>query len=216
MYPWHKRFFQTTRGRLVALLRRRPSTVDELATELGVTDNAVRAQLTTLERDGLVEQRGVRRGAGKPSHAFGLTAAFEPTLSQAYAPLLVQLLRELGGRLRPQELSDLLRAVGRRWASELPAVGGSLPERAAAAAALLEQLGGAVELGKSAGEGPAVVTVRGFGCPVGLAVGEEPKVCAALETVLGAITGLEVKECCERGTGAPSCRFELRDPSATG
>jgi len=212
MYAWHKRFFQTTRGRLVELLRRGHSTVDELASALGVTDNAVRAQLTTLERDGLVEQRGVRRGSGKPSHAYGLTPAFEPTLSQAYAPLLVQLLRELGGRLHPDELRELLRAVGRRWASELPAAGGNVAERAAAAAVLLEQLGGAVELG-AGGDGPTVMTVRGFGCLVGLAVGEEPKVCAALETVLGAVTGLDVKECCERGVGAPSCRFELREPA---
>ncbi|MGN6393444.1 MAG: helix-turn-helix transcriptional regulator [Gemmatimonadales bacterium] len=211
MYPWHKRFFETTRGRLVALLRRGSSTVDELASELGVTDNAVRAQLTTLERDGLVEQRGVRRGAGKPSHAYGLTAAFEPTLSRAYAPLLVQLLRELAGRFRPEELNELLRAVGRRWASELPATGGSAAERAAAAVALLEQLGGAVDLEQGGDDGSAVMTVRGFGCPVGLAVGEEPRVCAALETVLGAVTGMDVKECCERGAGAPRCRFELRD-----
>jgi predicted ArsR family transcriptional regulator len=65
MTPWRRRFFATTRGRLVALLRRREHTV----VELGVTDNAIRAQLTGLERDGLVEQRGVRRGAGKPSFA---------------------------------------------------------------------------------------------------------------------------------------------------
>ena len=67
MAPWRKRFFETTRGKLVALLRRRELTVDEMATALGVTDNAIRAQLAALERDKLVEQRGVRRGAGKPS-----------------------------------------------------------------------------------------------------------------------------------------------------
>jgi len=211
MYPWHKRFFQTTRGRLIALLRRGRTTVDELAADLGVTDNAVRAQLAALERDGLIEQRGVRRGAGKPSHTYGLTAAFEPTLSRAYAPLLVQLLRELAGRLSAAELDELLRAVGRRWASELPASGGDVTERARSAVALLEQLGGAVELTPGNGvEGAAVMTVRGFGCPVGLAVGQEPKVCAVLEGVLGEVTGLQVKECCERGAGGPGCRFELR------
>jgi predicted ArsR family transcriptional regulator len=214
MYLWHKRFFETTRGRLVALLRRGRTTVDELAADLGVTDNAVRAQLAALQRDGLVEQRGVRRGAGKPSHAYGLTADFEPALSQAYAPLLVLLLRELGARLSAAELDDLLRAVGRRWAAELPAATGNVAQRAACAVALLEQLGGAVELTAEteAGE-PTVMTVRGFGCPVGLAVGQDPRVCAVLQSVLGEVTGLQVRECCERGAGAPSCRFELRAPA---
>src|SRR5207249_6425780 len=59
---WDERFFASTRGRIVQLLRRATSTVDELAEALGLTDNAVRAHLAILERDGLVQQKGVRRG----------------------------------------------------------------------------------------------------------------------------------------------------------
>jgi predicted ArsR family transcriptional regulator len=47
-------FFESTRGRIVALLRRTGLTVDELAQELGLTANGVRAHLATLERDGIV------------------------------------------------------------------------------------------------------------------------------------------------------------------
>src|ERR671928_1702040 len=74
---WDKRFFASTRGRIVALLRRTARTVDELAAALDLTDNAVRAHLATLERDGLVEQQGVRRGAGKPAAAYALTLEAE-------------------------------------------------------------------------------------------------------------------------------------------
>ncbi len=64
---WNSRFFASTRGKIVTLLRRASRTVDELAQALDLTDNAVRAHLATLERDGFVQQRGERRGSGKPS-----------------------------------------------------------------------------------------------------------------------------------------------------
>src|SRR5215210_9438667 len=87
---WDKRFFASTRGRIVALLRRASRTVDELAAALDLTDNAVRAHLATLERDGLVEQRGVRRGRGKPAYAYDLTSEAEALFPKAYEPVLRQ------------------------------------------------------------------------------------------------------------------------------
>ena len=206
MIPWRKRFFESTRGRLVALLRRRQLTVDQMASALGVTDNAVRAQLATLERDGLVEQRGVRRGAGKPSFAYGLTPEFEPTLSHAYAPLLIQLLRELHDRLPDTDLVELLEEVGHRWAAALPPAGGSPRERAAQAVLLLEQLGGAAEIDE--GEDGGLV-IRGFGCPLGHAVHEQPRVCVAIESLLSTVMGTEVRERCDHAGQAPSCRFAI-------
>jgi predicted ArsR family transcriptional regulator len=58
-----RRFFESTRGRIVTLLRRSGFTVEELARELGLTNNGVRANLATLERDGIVWQLGFARGA---------------------------------------------------------------------------------------------------------------------------------------------------------
>ena len=67
----------STRGRIVSLLRGKVSTVNELAQELGLTDNAVRAHLLSLERDGLVRQSGVQRGYRKPHFAYELTPEAE-------------------------------------------------------------------------------------------------------------------------------------------
>jgi predicted ArsR family transcriptional regulator len=72
---WDQRFLSTTRGQVVVLLGRAPRTVEELATELGVTDNAVRTHLSSLERDGLVRQNGLRRSGGKPAFVFDVTPA---------------------------------------------------------------------------------------------------------------------------------------------
>ena len=70
---WNQRFFASTRGRIVMLLRRASRTVDELAQALNLTDNAVRAHLATLERDGFVRQLGERRGNGKPAYIYELS-----------------------------------------------------------------------------------------------------------------------------------------------
>ena len=58
---WDRKVFESTRGRVVALLRRTGFTVDELPRELDLTNNGVRAHLATLERDGIVRQSGVVR-----------------------------------------------------------------------------------------------------------------------------------------------------------
>ena len=74
---WETRFFASTRGQVITLLRHGERTVDDLALALELTDNAVRSHLTALERDGLVRQTGVRRGGGKPAYTYELTAAGE-------------------------------------------------------------------------------------------------------------------------------------------
>jgi predicted ArsR family transcriptional regulator len=53
-----RKFFESTRGKFVTLLRRSGCTVEDLARELGLTDNGVRAHLATLEREGALVIRG--------------------------------------------------------------------------------------------------------------------------------------------------------------
>src|SRR4051794_17081376 len=105
----------TTRARLIALLRRGRQSVEELAAALGVTDNAVRAQLQTLQREGVARAAEVRRdgSVGKPATLYDIEPAAEPSLSQAYVPLLTALLAELRRRSDPAEVEALLRNVGR-------------------------------------------------------------------------------------------------------
>jgi len=55
---WRARLMESTRGKILDLLRSKERTVNELAAALGLTDNAVRAHLLSLERDGLVHQSG--------------------------------------------------------------------------------------------------------------------------------------------------------------
>jgi predicted ArsR family transcriptional regulator len=201
---WGRRFEESTRGKIVALLRRGARTVEEMAGALGVTDNAVRAQLAALERDGLVRQEGLRRGGGKPSYSYGLSAEYEPVLSQAYIPLLVRLLRELRDDMSDREVVKLLRAVGRRWAAELPRVADGRP-KAAVASELLNQLGGVTEVERQ--------SVRGYSCPLAAAVRENPRTCLAVESLLSELLGVPVREHCDRSSERVQCCFEIGTPS---
>src|SRR5215475_2280244 len=112
-----RRFFESTRGQIVMILRGSACTVDELAEKLDLTDNAVRAHLITLERDGLVRQSGLRRGPRKPHFTYVLTNEADKLFPKAYDALLNQLIAVLKNRLSPAEIEDALREVGRAMAA---------------------------------------------------------------------------------------------------
>src|SRR5918996_533058 len=94
-----QQLLDTSRGRIVALLRRGQLTADDIAAKLKLTASAVRAQLTGMERDGVVRRVGQRRGATRPSQGFELTPEVEQLLAQAYVPLLTELVRAFTERL---------------------------------------------------------------------------------------------------------------------
>jgi predicted ArsR family transcriptional regulator len=212
---WNKteRILEKTRARVVELLRHAPRTTDELAAELGLSDNAVRAHLATLERDGLVEAGGERREGrvGKPATIYQIPPDAEPLFSQAYLPFLRSLLAALGERLPPEQLDRLLADVGARLAAEVRPLSGDLAQRVHAASKLLNHLGGLSSVEEmDSGTG---YLIQSRGCPVGVAVRERPEVCEAMVTLLSELTGAEVRSCCQR-TGRPSCCFEVRPGQA--
>lgn len=203
------RFLDSTRGRIVDLLRRKSRTVDELAAELGVTDNAVRLHLGMLERDGIVRSKGVRRdgAVGKPAMIYDIEPSAEPMFSKAYMPFLSALLAALGEKLSVREHKSMMREVGRRLASGVETSGAALSERAELASKVLNELGGLTSVER--GPNGKTMLVRGCGCPLSAAVNERDEVCTAVTTMLSEITGAEVRESCNRSGERPCCCFEL-------
>ena len=86
-----QQLLDTGRGRIVSLLQRGPLTVDDIASKLELSASGVRAQITAMERDGVVRRVGRRPGTTRPSRIFELTPEVEQLLSRAYIPLLTQL-----------------------------------------------------------------------------------------------------------------------------
>ena len=207
---WERQIGGTARGRIIALLRRGSSTVEELATELGVTDNAVRAHLQLLEREGLLRATGSRQGpgAGKPATTYELSEHAESALSSAYAPVLTALLQTLAEEMPAEKLDGILRQVGRRLGPPSPE-GGSLDARVRAAAKLLSGLGSELDVDRT----KSGYVLRGYACPLASAVRGEPTACHAVEELISAVVGEPVQERCDR-TSAPRCRFEVLARSA--
>ena len=203
------RFFDSTRGRIVALLRGRTRTVNELKEELELTDNAVRAHLLSLERDGLVKQSGVLRGTRKPHFTYELTTEADHLFPKAYDALLNQLINVLKGQLGPKALKEVLREVGRSLAvGHSSNKRTSLENRAQNALGVLEALGGAARVEKA--DGNLFITSRN--CPLAQAVTEHPEVCQIAEALVAEIVGAPVHERCDR-SGSPRCRFEINAAS---
>jgi len=200
-----KRFFDSTRGQIVTLLRAAPCTVEELAGKLNLTDNAVRAHLATLERDGLVRQSGLRRGPRKPHFTYVLTEEADRLFPKAYDALLNQLISVLKTRLEPAEIEGVLREVGRALAANASAgQNGSLESRVQTALKVLEAIGGAANVEQHGDK----IVIAANGCPLAAAVSVHPEVCRLAETLVAEIVKVPVEERCDR-TERPKCRFEL-------
>ncbi len=202
---WNQRFLGSTRGKIVTLLRRSSRTVEELAQELALTDNAVRAHLATLERDGIVQQRGERRGSGKPAYIYDLTPEAEFLFPKEYGPVLHQLLDVLSEQMTPEEMEVVLRKVGRSIATRWGTVSGDLRTRLEGAVAVLNELGGMTELEACDGH---TYCIRGYSCPLAAAVPGHPEVCRLAEALITELVGVPVQEQCENGA-APHCCFTV-------
>ena len=206
---------RSTRQELIELIRRGTDTAEALAASLGVTPSAVRAQLGSLERDGVLERRGVRRvaHAGKPAVVYAVTAAAEAGRSRAYAPLLAGLVASVADAVSEATLRESLGEAGRRLATRFPPANGNLEARVRAAGAILDQLGGATRV--SAVEGGQDFEIRSAGCPLAEAVASRPEVCEAVRSLVAEVTAAEVSECCDR-TGRPACAFRVRGRDGAG
>ena len=200
-----KRFFESTRGQIVNILRGSPCTVDELAGKLDLTDNAVRAHLLSLERDGLVRQSGLRRGPRKPHFTYELTDEADALFPKAYDALLNQLIAVLKSRLTPSEIEEVLREVGRAVAADAPDAL-DLDRRLEIALKVLESIGGAAEIERDEDR----IMIAATGCPLAAAVSVHPEVCRLAETLVAEIVKVPVEEKCDR-EGRPKCRFEIKN-----
>jgi len=202
-----KQLLDTTRGRIVGLLRTANLTADDIATELGLTGSAVRIQISAMERDGVVRRMGKRPGTTRPSYVYELAPEVEQLLSQAYMPLLTHLVGVFAEALPATEVETLLRRAGQGLARELvqgKRITGALRARAARASHLMNEHLGAV----TRVEANRDIVIRGAGCPLSAVTGKHRGVCLAMESLVSEVVGVPVRECCDR-EDRPRCCFEI-------
>jgi predicted ArsR family transcriptional regulator len=184
-------------------------TVDELALALDLTRSAVRAHLSTLHHDGLVEQRGARRGLSKPARLYAASTNAQLLLSRAYAPILTQVLHVIAGRMSQSEFQSVMHEVGRGTLGGRSAPKGPLRDRVFAGSALLNELGGLTEVEEKDGN----FVILGHGCPLAAATSRYSEACDAVESLLSEYIGSSVTKCCERYNRTRCC-FQVPHDSA--
>ena len=201
-----ERFWTSTRGRIILMLRRESRTVNQLAEALALTDNAVRAQLTALERDGLIRQSGSQPGKRKPNVIYDLTAKAEHLFPKVYGLILRYLLDVLKERISAKKMDDIVRTVGHRISPNYrPAVQAKqTQERISQAISVLHELGGFCEQHGQDGK----IVLRCFDCPLAVAVVGHPELCRLVETVLTDVLGVPVHQHCQ-AEPSPQCNFEI-------
>jgi predicted ArsR family transcriptional regulator len=202
-----KQLLDSSRGRIVTLLRGGGLTADDIASKVGVTRSAIRAQITSMERDGVVRRAGQRAGTTRPSNIFELTPEVEQLLSSAYIPLLTHLIDAFADDLPPHQLEKMLRKAGKTLAEELlrgNRPSGSLSSRVKMVSEMMnEQLGTLTHV-----EGNGGYVIRGLGCPLAALTGKHSGVCLAMESLVAEVLGVPVRECCDRSE-RPRCCFEI-------
>ena len=202
-----QQLLDTSRGRIVTLLRMGERTADNIATKLGLTRSAVRVQLAAMERDGVVRKAGKRPGTTRPHYIFELTPEVEQLLSKAYIPLLTHLVDVFAEALPAPQVEKLLRRTGKGLANELTRgrrISATLKSRVATASELMnEHLGALTHV-----EGNGRLSIQGVGCPLAALTGKHRGVCLAMESLVTEIVGVPVRECCDR-EDRPRCCFEV-------
>jgi len=203
-----RQLLDSSRGRIVTLLRGAGGlTADDIASKLVLTRSAVRAQLTGMERDGVVRRTGQRPGTTRPSHVFELTPEVDQLLSSAYIPLLTSLADTFAEALSTVQVEAILRQAGRRLADELSRgkrPTGNLGSRVEMVSEMLnEQLGALTHVERNGG-----YVIQGRGCPLAALTGKHPGVCLAIESLIAEVVRSPVRECCDRAE-RPRCCFKV-------
>lgn len=215
---------ETTRQLILNILRRRPSTVDELTRELGLAPATVRRHLDILARDGHIEVAQVRRKTGRPHYVFSLSESGEALFPKQYVRITNRLIGEIVGLSADEtsgrdgvELAELVfDKMAQRLAQRVaPRVHGrSLAERARSTVEGLAEEGIVFDAEETA-DG---LLLTGSACPCSKLGERRGRACVHDQRLLALLLGAEVtleedgaggaayraRERSERGAGLPT------------
>ena len=205
-----ERFFQSTRGKIVAALRARHSaSALDLASEFELSPNAIRQQLMVLERDGMVETHPVRRGKTKPTLEYTLTARAEEFFPQQYDRMLNAVLREIRLQGGDEAVERIFAGMAERTRGKVAARLEPHPSaegKVVALTSLLRERGVEAEYERAA---DGTFVIREHNCPYAKTVAEHPEVCSVIHGAMKDALPGETRQVESLATGGKECRFEV-------
>jgi predicted ArsR family transcriptional regulator len=197
---------------LLGLLLKNKSglTVDELSKGLGITRNAVRQHLASLERDGLVALGATRPSGGRPQQLYTLTEKGREVFPRHYSWFAQLLIEAIKGELGAEGLRERLASLGANVASRLRAQSPGLESRERKVeklAALMDQLGYSARTVAAGDRKPAI---EADNCVFHQLAMVNPEICEFDLQLMSTFTDSKVEheECMARGGNV--CRFRFR------
>lgn len=203
---------RSTRMEILELLRRRGRcSAESIANDLGVTANAIRQQLTNLERDGMVRSQPERSRRGRPSLLFGLTERADAVFPKRYGQLATMVLQEVQDMGGPDALDEIFARVAARHAGaiERDLDGLQFDEKMRRLVAWIGRAGTLVE----ETETPEGVKVTIHNCPFRNTALKFPQVCTITPHLISRLTGAAVSQSDSIHRHDPYCSFVVQRPT---
>ena len=198
-----KDFTEADRPAIMDLLKvHGPTNVPRLAELRKVGMNAVRQQLSALQREGLVEPRLERRSVGRPTQLWALTTKADALFPQAYGPLalaILRQLRELDGEKKLDQVFDrrtrhLVASYRKRLAGKK-----TLGEKWQELARIREEEG---YMARAEGRG-----LTEHHCPIAAIAREFPQACAYEKKLFEAVLGEKLDRTDHLASGGRACVY---------
>jgi len=204
---------RSTRMEVLELLRRKGhATAEEVASDLGVTPNAVRQHLTNLERDGFVTSHPERRARGRPSLLFTLTERADSVFPKRYGQLATMVLQEVQEMGGPDALDQIFERVAARHADaiERDLEGLDFDQKLKRVVAWIGRAGTLAEQQ----EVPEGVQVTIHNCPFRNTALKFPQVCTITPHLISRLLGTAVSQSDSIHRHDPYCSFVVQRPIA--
>ena len=202
---------RSTRMEVLELLRRRGhASAESIASDLGVTPNAVRQHLTNLERDGFVTSQPERQARGRPSLQFSLTERADSVFPKRYGQLASMVLQEIQEMSGPNALDEIFARVAARHAGviEKELVGLDFDQTLKRVVAWIGRAGTLAEQTET--EEGVKVTIHN--CPFRNTALKFPQVCTITPHLISQLTGAAVSQSNSIHRHDPYCSFVVQRP----
>ncbi len=197
---------------VLELLRRKGRcSAEMIASDLGVSANAVRQHLTNLERGGFVVSQPEKGGRGRPSLLFALTERADSIFPKRYGQLATMVLQDLQETGGPNALDELFARVAARHAGaiEKDLVGLDFDEKLRRVVAWIGRAGTLAEQSET----PEGVKVTIHNCPFRNTALKFPQVCTITPQLVTRLLGAPVSQAESIHRRDAYCSFVVQRPS---
>lgn len=203
---------RSTRMEVLELLRRKGRcSAEAIASDLGVTANAIRQHLTNLERDGFVVSQPERSGRGRPALLYALTERADSVFPKRYGQLASMVLQEVQDMGGPDALDEVFARVAARHAEAIERDLEDLQfdQKIQRIVAWIGRAGTLAEQSES----PEGIKITIHNCPFRTTALKFPQVCSITPQLISRLTGAAVSQAESIHRRDPYCSFVVQRPS---